>query len=666
MKKTSNKSLRLALILFLVLLLTLFGVYWFIGYRKTHQLDVRLQHLSQSLSEKTHWRSRLKAEQDLLNLINTSHVRQYRWLGMGQVDNVYQRIEQQYHTDLNQHFIPYLKQLTISQLTKQSTRNPTALYNACKAYVMATQTGHQDTKFQRSWYQQFIPQQFVQALDQALQQQKITWSPQAHLLARTRSKFQNLSPAEISFIVIQSYYPNALVPIDFNLDLPKSIQTDNLAVPELYSSALFFNVYQKQIPAMAPQAAHGDWVTGSIQPTWDTQHSPLKLIKQVQGEYLQQFQLHWQSLLQHVRLKPTPYLSDLSQLIHDLQQPNSHLWLLITTINNNATLHRGEPTPMSNFLAKNRGYQGFQAALYTLQQQVDAIRNNKDPLAASFTFTAARMNQSHTQDDLELSFAVAKQLPRPINQWLETIDGRFWHMSLAKSKQYIQQQWQKNIMHTYNATIAQRYPVFSYAKPVIAIKQFEHFFAPRGVLDGFVQHYLNPYIDINSHHWQMKTMDGEQLALSKNHLDMLTRAALIRKMFFQPGSHHASAQFFLNTPHLSPHTQRAILNIAGQMYTVTHKHLYNQQFSWPGPSPGFVTIQLTNDLGKSTTKTYTGPWAWFQALDHTRMRTTDQLNQYQVTVQLGKQSAQYMLTTQDIINPFIPHVLAQFRCPERI
>ena len=585
---------------------------------------------------------------------------------MHQLDSVYQHIQQQYKTDLKQHFIPYIKQLTIKQLNNQSSRNPLALYNACKAYIMATQTGHQDSKFQRAWYRQYIPQRYHQALDQALQQHMLNWQPKADLLARTRAKFQNLSTAEISFLVIQSYYPNALVPIDFNLDLPKGIRTDNLAIPELYSSALFFNVYQKQIPAMAPQAAHGDWVTGSIQQTWDNHHNSIKLIKQVQSQYLQQFQLHWQNLLQHIQLKSMPYLSDIAQLIKQLQQPDSHLWQLVTTINNNATLHRATPTPMSNFLAKNRGYQGFQAALYTLQQQVDAIENNKDPLAASFAFTAGRMNQLDKQDDLELSLAVAKQLPRPVNQWLSTIGQRFWHMSLVKSKQYIQLQWQKDILPHYRATIEQRYPVFSYAKSVIAIKQFDHFFAPNGTLDGFIQHYFNSYIDINNRHWKMKTLDGEQLALSKKHLDMLTRAALIRKMFFQPGSHHASAQFFLNTPHLSPHTQRAILNIAGQMYTITDKHLTNQQFSWPGPNPGFVTMQLTNDQGKSITKTYTGPWAWFKVIDHARLRTTDQLNQYQLTLQLSNQFAQYMLTTQEIINPFIPHVIAQFRCPQKI
>ncbi|MDF1796622.1 MAG: ImcF-related family protein [Coxiellaceae bacterium] len=666
MTKTSNKSLRLALILLLVLLLAFFGVYWFIGYQKTHQLDIKLQKLSQSISHQNHWQSRLKAEQNILNLINQGEVRQYRWLGMNQIDGVYQRIQQQYLTDLNQHFLPYLKQLTINQLNKQSTLNPLALYNACKAYVIATQTGHQDIKFQRAWYQEFLPQQYQQALDHILQQHMLTWSPQEDLLARSRAKFQNLDPAEISFLVIQSYYPNALVPIDFNLNLPKGIRTDNLAIPELYSSGLFFNVYQKQIPAMAPQAAHGDWVTGSIQQTWNNHHNSQKLIKQVRAQYLQQFQLHWQGLLQHIQLKPTPYLSDISQLIKQLRQPDSHLWQLITTINNNATLHRETPTPMSNFLAKNRGFQGFQAALFTLQQQIDAIENNKDPLAASFAFTAGRMNQLDNQDDLELSLAVAKQLPRPVNQWLDSIGHRFWHMSLVKSKQYIQQQWQRDIIPHYHATIAQRYPVFSYAKAVIAIKQFERFFSPKGTLDGFVQHYLNPYIDINSHHWKMKTIDGEQLTLTKKHLDMLTRAALIQKMFFKTGSHRASAQFFLDSPQLSPHTQRAILNIAGQMYTVTDKHLANQQFTWPGPNPGFVTVQLTNDQGKSITKTYTGPWAWFKAIDHARLRTSDQLNHYQLTLQLGKQSAQYMLTTEDIINPFIPHVLAQFRCPSKI
>ncbi len=661
-----TKSLRFALITLLILILACAGVYWFIGYRKTQQLNHQLVTLSHNLSQKRTWQTRMQTEQAILNLIEQSNIRHYRWLGLHQVNDVYHQINQQYTADLRQHFVPYLHRLTVSILNKQSNLNALALYDAAKAYLLATQNQHQNTAFQRNWYRQHIAKKYYPALDQVIEQGLLLWPGNQAYIKRTRAKFQDLSPADISFLVIQGYYPNHLSPVSFRLALPKSIDTSGLAIPELYSNQLFFPVYQKQIPALAPQAAHGDWITGTIAQSWKDRGEKQLLIEHTQAEYLLQYQLHWQQLMQKIHLQPMHDLASMSELIQQLQQPNSAIWQLLTTINNNATLYQNKATPMSNFLGKNRGYQGFQAALYTLKQQVDSIAHNKNPYAASFAFTAGRMNQPHQRDDLSLSLAVAKQLPQPMSQWLTQIAHRFWHISLQQSKTYIQAQWQKQILHPYRAFIAARYPVFSYAKAEINLKQFQHFFAPKGTLDGFVQHYLSPYISHSNHHWQKKTLDGEQLSLSKDHLDMLTRGALIRDMFFHDGSHQANAQFFLNTPLLAPHTQRAIINIAGQMYTVSDEKTADQQFSWPGPNPGFVTIQLTSDQGKSTTKTYTGTWAWFHALDHSRLRTTDKLNQYHLILQLGHQAAEYTLLTEDIINPFIPHVLAQFRAPEKI
>lgn len=655
---------RIAILTFFTLVMAICLAYWVMAYRQTHQVYQQLKHYSQRIHAQNDWQTRLQHEQHLLQLIDDSRVRRYRWLGMTEVDDIYQKIEAMQTQDINLHFEPYLKRLTTAYLRNQSDADPLALYQTLKVYLLASteQKRHQANTI-RHWLQPRIDPKLLPSLERAISLGKVHWHADTNLIASTQQKLQRLPAATTAFLVIQNYFPQKPVPIHFRTPTPGILANNKLSIPELYTSNLFLQVFQKHIPAMAQQAAAGDWVTGRTQ---HTINQPAQLVSAIQNQYLQQFQSHWQTLLQSLSLQPATSLKQLQYTIEQLQGHHTPVWQWVTTLNNNATLYRNQPSPLANFLTKNRGYQGFQAALFMLNKDITSIVNNPNPNAASFAYSANRMQSSSRQDNLELSIAVAKQLPAPMNQWLMQLSQTFWQITLANSKHYMQQQWAHDILKPYRAYIAERYPVFSYAKSNIELKQFNRFFAPNGTLDGFIAHYLQPFIQQTDRHWRLKTKDGEQLALSKAHIDMLTRADLIKKMFFKREPHSAQASFSLKANGLNKHTQRAIINLEGQMYTISHKKLADKHFNWPGPYPGFVTVQLTDSHGKEHTKTYTGSWAWFKLIDHARMQPRDQLNQFALHLSLGSEQADYTLTADELINPFIPHVLAQFRCPQQL
>lgn len=664
MSKLSTQ--RIALLAFFGLLLAICVAYWVMAYKQTHEVYQQLKHYSQHIHAQSDWQTRLQHEQRLLKLIDDSHVRRYRWLGMTEVDDIYKKIEAMQLQDIDLHFEPYLKRLTSAYLRNQSNADPLALYQTTKVYLLSSseQQRHQPETV-RHWLQQRIDPKLAPSLDRALSLGKVHWHADKRLVKQAQQQLQSLPAADISFLVMQNYFPQKPVPIHFSTKTPSILANHQLSIPEIYTSNLFLQVFQKQIPAMAQQAALGDWVTGHTQHAVHAQ-TPQHLITAVQNQYLLQFQSHWQQLLQSLALKPATNLKQLSQTIEQLRANNAPIWQWVTTLNNNATLYRNQPSPLANFLTKNRGYQGFEAALFMLQKDIDTINHNPNPLAASFAYSANRMQSRNPQDNLELSIAVAKQLPAPMNRWLMQLSQEFWQLTMANSKSYIQQQWSHDILRPYRAYIDERYPVFSYAKSNIDIKQFNRFFAPKGTLDGFIAHYLMPYIERSDRHWTLITKDGQHLALSKAHLDMLTRADLIKQMFFKRDPSKAQATFSLKANGLNANTQRAIINLEGQMYTIDHKQLADKHFSWPGPYPGFVTVQLTNNHGKTHTKTYTDSWAWFKLIDHARLQPRQQLNQYALHLSLGKEQADYTLTTDELINPFIPHVLAQFRCPKQL
>ncbi len=472
-----------------------------------------------------------------------------------------------------------------------------------------------------------------------------------------------LDNANISFLVIQSHYPSNLIQTHFHSKLPPILNTKKLAVNELYSSNVFFDMYNKKIPSMTPSAIKGDWVTGPINPT---ELQPMdQLITQVQTLYLKQFQLVWQQQLNTLSLTQTDKLIDLSQLINELQQVHSPVWQLLTTLNNNATLYDNTPNPLANFLAQNRGYKGFQAALFIIQKQIHSLLNSDSPLAESFKYTSQRMQQKQ-QDNLNLCLDAAKQLPTPVNQWLTTITKRLCQRSLANSKTYIQQQWQDQVMQPYLSNIASRYPIDQQAKSDISLKQFDAFFSPKGTLNTFVQHYLAPYITQNKQSWSLKSKNDATLGLSKAFVEMLTQANQIKNTLYRKDKQTAHMAFTLEPISLDANTTKATINLEGQMYTIDQTLHGANDFNWPGPYPGFVTMQFTGINNKAKTVTYTGPWAWFKVIDNSELSTTNTSSPPMLHISLGQVGANYALTTKSDTQPSIPKLLTQFSCPNQL
>jgi type VI secretion system protein ImpL len=60
---------------------------------------------------------------------------------------------------------------------------------------------------------------------------------------------------------------------------------------------------------------------------------------------------------------------------------------------------------------------------------------------------------------------------------------------------------------------------------------------------------------------------------------------------------------------------------------------------------------------------FQGPWAWFQLLDGSNLRSTSVPEQFEVTFTRADRTVVYELIARSAFNPFSLTQLQQFQCP---
>ena len=80
-----------------------------------------------------------------------------------------------------------------------------------------------------------------------------------------------------------------------------------------------------------------------------------------------------------------------------------------------------------------------------------------------------------------------------------------------------------------------RYPFDPASSRDIPIDDFTKLFAPGGLIDGFFNTQLRPYVDASASVWKGRPLDGVAAPIAPAELVQFQRAAAIRDLFFGAG-----------------------------------------------------------------------------------------------------------------------------------
>jgi type VI secretion system protein ImpL len=271
-------------------------------------------------------------------------------------------------------------------------------------------------------------------------------------------------------------------------------------------------------------------------------------------------------------------------------------------------------------------------------------------------------------DDPSLALrAEAARQPQPLARWLASmaIGGTALRGGNAKQQ----------LIAAYNGTggpaslcglaVNGRYPFVASATSDVPLDDFARLFAPGGLIDGYFNTQLRPYVDTSGKVWQLQPADGIVPPVTPADLAQFQRAAVIRDLFFAGGGNTPSERFDIAPIGLDANAKQAMLDLDGTSIVSIHGPPRATQITWPGPNRT-QTVRLVFDpppTGGPSAVQDTGPWAMFRMFGRARMKPGDSPEKYTLTFQIGNREAVFEIRAGSVLNPFAAGVLQDFRCP---
>jgi type VI secretion system protein ImpL len=273
-----------------------------------------------------------------------------------------------------------------------------------------------------------------------------------------------------------------------------------------------------------------------------------------------------------------------------------------------------------------------------------------------------------TGDDAALLLhAEASGAPQPVARWLEAM---ITSATIVRTGTTLDQ-----VKKSFNASggpaalcrqaVTGRYPFTPGAANEIPLDDFAKLFAPGGLIDGFFNTQLRPYVDVSGTVWKGQPVEGVAPPVSPADLAQFQHASVIRDLFFGVGGNTPSLRFDLTPVFLDGAAKQVTLELGGTKISYAHGPPSATQLTWPG-STGMSTVRLVFDpapAGATAALQASGPWALFRLIDQGNLQQAGSAERYQLTFRSGERQAIFELRAGSVLNPFARGVLREFRCP---
>lgn len=157
------------------------------------------------------------------------------------------------------------------------------------------------------------------------------------------------------------------------------------------------------------------------------------------------------------------------------------------------------------------------------------------------------------------------------------------------------------------------------------------------------------------------------MGLSDATIALLSRASLIRSMYFQGANNTPAVQFSIQPRYLDPQASSINIQLANQ--SITYRHGPPQSLHWHWPFVGDtqqVSFSFSDFHNQNFSRSFDGPWGWFQMLNATRLEKADTPGHYIWTVTQGDYRASFDLWAPNNLPIFDLNTLKGFGLPEEI
>ena len=479
----------------------------------------------------------------------------------------------------------------------------------------------------------------------------------------------------------------------------------------LFTRAGYAEVLLAELPGAVDVAAREAWVLGKEY----AERLDRADLRQLRGEitrlYAEDYKRQWETFLADFVIRPFPTFADGARTVTALASQDSAIRNFALAVARDtkltgapfvgagdATLGGQVQSRVSQLLQRSgsasegvadpaavvdQRFADLHVALAAGSQGAAPIDAALEPLNDLYAYLAG-IDASSTSGDAAVAAAgggqegravmrrvqlAADGQPEPIERWLDEVVNRSASLVLRDIRARVNDIWAANLLPYCRQAIAARYPMAKASPNDVNLSDFARFFGPQGMVDGFFNQYLAPFVDTSVQPWRQLTTGGVTLGLSADALAQFERADRVKQAFFAGGQGEPVVQFQMRPLFLDRGASQVRIQLAGNPpLTYRHGPVRWVSVNWPGGGDTDRALVSFTSVSTDRTSSLTadGPWSWFRLLDQAQLDTIANTDRFQVTFQIEGLKAVYELRASSVANPFRMASLSQFQCAEQL
>ncbi|MBN8889454.1 MAG: type VI secretion system membrane subunit TssM, partial [Rhodospirillales bacterium] len=486
-------------------------------------------------------------------------------------------------------------------------------------------------------------------------------------------------------------------------------------IPGFYTVEGFHKVLLPALPVATKEVASESWVLGARSEIDPNSPQMQSLEHDVVGLYVNDYAKQWDAMLADLNVVPLHSMGQAVQDLYVLSSPQSPMRDLLASIARQLTLSvppkdenaaavdaagkvagkaaalvpggstvkrlqgllgapSGPPPEVPGKAIDDR-YKALRdfvgtgpgAPLDMVLKLLNDLQQQLNRLASAAPGASAAPAVATGEDPARLLQAEASRQPEPVARWLLALAGGGSTLRGGGAKQAVAAAFAgaggPGTLCT--QAVNGRYPFFPGATNEIPMDDFGRLFGPGGLLDGFFNTQLRPFVDMSGRTWKAQKVDGVDPPVSPGDLVQFQRAAVIRDLFFAAGGTAPAVRFDIIPLSLDNGAQQVTLDFDGVTVSYAHGPSRATQITWPGPNR-MNNVRLVFDPpspGDTGVKQASGPWALFRLFGQGTLTQAGAAERYTLSFQSGARQATFEIRAGSVLNPFAPGVLQDFRCP---
>ncbi len=562
-------------------------------------------------------------------------------------DDSYQRL-------LKDAFLPRIAARLEDRLRKSAGEPAARTYETLRAYLMLFGGKHFDAAALRAYFANdwnlTLPDSVPAAeragllrhLDQLLAGGEVGAPSRAdaQLIAETRARVQSVPLAQRAATRLQQQDANT--PRVALHAAGVLVRASGGALADVPSARTTVGLPRERTQQVLTQLAQEQsWVLGATRAAPTTPG----LADEVERLFALDNALHWQSVLDDLRLAPTQQLGQSAQLARALAQANSPLLTLLRT----ATRETTNGSPAAWFAALRAHVDGASPSVARMQALLTKLAAH---LAAADE--AAQRHALPPSSGVMRDLAqAAREAPAPLNGLLTQLHTTSSNQLMGALREPMSREIARELTPACARAVSQRYPFVRNAPEDMTRDDFVRTFGAGGLLDNFYQRHLAPHAD----------------AARSDGAAPFRRAQTIRETFFRDGGRALGTRLEFRLLGLDAGASEFTLDVDGQVLRWKRGAPQAQSIDWltlrgAGGHSGRVHVLLAPSAGSGYT--FNGPWALLRLLDRARVERGAAPDRALVTFDIEGRKARFEVRSASAHNPLLRQDLESFACPNKL